>query len=130
VAIKTVAFQSGIDDKQLHTISSEAAIASNLMHNNIVTTYAHDVCDATVDDSFENVPGVYTFYLVQEFCNGGTLRQAVNEGLFTSRRLPARWEPILNILRGVAAAMQFVHDRRICHGDLNPSNILLKVRCL
>jgi serine/threonine protein kinase len=65
---------------------------------------------------------------VQEYCNGGSLRQAVNQGLFTSARLRRRWQPLMKILMGIAAGMAYVHSKRICHGDLNPSNVLLKVR--
>jgi tRNA A-37 threonylcarbamoyl transferase component Bud32 len=31
-------------------------------------------------------------------------------------------------MHGIAAGMQYVHSKRICHGDLNPSNVLVKVR--
>ena len=65
---------------------------------------------------------------VQEFCNGGSLRQALEKRHFTAARMPARWAPTMAILRGTAAGMAYMHSKRICHGDLNPSNILLKVR--
>ena len=65
---------------------------------------------------------------VQEFCNGGSLRAAVNKGLFKTPHMPQRWGPMIGVLRDVAAGMNYMHAKRICHGDLNPSNILLKVR--
>ena len=64
-------------------------------------------------------------HAVQEFCNGGSLRQAVARGLFGSA-LPHRWRPILSILEGIANGMDYMHAKRICHGDLNPNNVLLK----
>ena len=64
---------------------------------------------------------------VQEFCNGSTLRDALEDGLFTLANMPKRWEPTLTILIGIAAGMAYIHSKRICHGDLNPSNVLLKV---
>jgi serine/threonine protein kinase len=66
---------------------------------------------------------------VQEFCNGGSLRQALADGMF-GVRLRQRWRPILSALEGVAAGMDYMHSKRICHGDLNPANVLLTVRCL
>lgn len=67
---------------------------------------------------------------MQEFCNGGTLRDAVVRGAFTTEKLPKRWAAIVNSLTDVAAGLEYIHRKRICHGDLNPANILLKVRSL
>jgi tRNA A-37 threonylcarbamoyl transferase component Bud32 len=38
------------------------------------------------------------------------------------------WESVLRVMKGIASGLRYVHSRRICHGDLNPSNVLLKVR--
>ena len=64
---------------------------------------------------------------VQEYCNGGSLRAAINSGLFRPPKLKHRWEPVMGVLRGIAEGMAYVHSKRICHGDLNPANVLLKV---
>lgn len=68
VAIKTVIFSSsGIDsDQQTAVVASEAAIASNLVHPNIVATYSHDVLD--VAKAVGPELGVYKFYLIQVRC--------------------------------------------------------------
>lgn len=63
VAIKTVIFQSGQDSQETAHIASEAAIASNLNHRNIVSTYHHDVCPVSGEGG--NELAVYKFYLVQ-----------------------------------------------------------------
>jgi hypothetical protein len=47
VAIKTVVFQNGEDDSYTKHVASEAAIASNLMHKNVVNTYSHDIRNIT-----------------------------------------------------------------------------------
>ena len=36
----------------------------------------------------------------------------------------------MTILCHVADGIGYMHSKRICHGDLNPSNVLLKVCCL
>ena len=64
VAIKTVVFQSGKDQTQSSLIVSEAAIASNLFHKNVVTTYCHDV-RMVPDKMLGNEEGVFKFYLLQ-----------------------------------------------------------------
>jgi hypothetical protein len=67
VAIKTVVFQSGKDQTQSSLIVSEAAIASNLFHKNVVTTYCHDV-RMVPDKMLGNEEGVFKFYLLQVRC--------------------------------------------------------------
>jgi hypothetical protein len=77
VAIKTVLFQSGDRDSIAHRIASEAAIASNLTHENVVATYAHDVRAVADGGAAGAGPGpgsgaaaagelaIFKFYLVQ-----------------------------------------------------------------
>lgn len=69
MAIKTMAFQSNAGDRQVQHVAREAAIASALVHRNIVATYSTEVCG--VDEDGQNVPpasnelSVFKFYLVQ-----------------------------------------------------------------
>lgn len=64
---------------------------------------------------------------MQELCNGGSLQEALADGLFGCRLWP-RWLPILTLLHGIASGMAYMHANLIRHGDLNPNNIFLKVR--
>jgi hypothetical protein len=63
VAIKTVVFQGGRDDTQSSLIVSEAAIASNLFHKNVVATYCHDI--RSLMAGIGNEEGIFKFYLLQ-----------------------------------------------------------------
>ena len=66
MAVKTVIFSSraGVAlDKQTALVASEAAIASNLSHHNVVATYSHDIVDMARAVGPE--PGVHKFYLIQ-----------------------------------------------------------------
>lgn len=63
---------------------------------------------------------------VQEYCNGGTLQAAIAAGLFRERGLPNRWEAQLAVMDDVCAGVEYIHSKRITHGDLNPSNFLFK----
>ena len=69
VAIKTLVFQSDSADNQLNKVASEVAIASNLVHTNIVATYSHDVCPVSENpasnSNSNNELGIYKFYLIQ-----------------------------------------------------------------
>ena len=64
---------------------------------------------------------------MQEFCNGGSVRSLLSNGAFAQQDMAHTWATIMHAAKGIAAGMQYVHGKRICHGDLNPSNILLKV---
>jgi hypothetical protein len=65
VAIKTVLFQSsGDSDRATSLVASEAAIATNLSHPNVVATYTHDICAVVAEDG-RNELDIYKFYLVQ-----------------------------------------------------------------
>jgi serine/threonine protein kinase len=65
---------------------------------------------------------------VHEYCNGGTLRQAVDRGLFKRGARESRWRAVMDTLHDVAQGMAHMHAQRCCHGDLNPANILFKMR--
>eukprot|EP00892_Ulva_mutabilis_P012777 jgi/Ulvmu1/9872/UM057_0026.1 len=138
VAIKTVMLQRGACEADVARVASEAAIAASLVHPNIVATYSHDI--STSPDQPRPGAGTaameapvkgdtnFKFYLIQEYCNAGSVRSAVSHARFLPPLLPQRWRPIMAILSGIATGMAHMHAKDICHGDLNPSNVLLKVQ--
>ena len=65
---------------------------------------------------------------LQEYCDGGSLRSLLAKGAFAHQGTSDTWRTVMHAVRGIAAGMRYVHGKRICHGDLNPSNVLLKVR--
>lgn len=65
---------------------------------------------------------------MQEYCNGGSLRSLLNSGAFAQPSVRSHWRSAMLCVKAIAAGMEYVHGKRICHGDLNPSNILLHVR--
>jgi serine/threonine protein kinase len=56
-------------------------------------------------------------YLITEYVDGGTLRQ------WAAR--PRGWQPIVELLIGVADGIAAAHDAGILHRDIKPENILL-----
>lgn len=64
---------------------------------------------------------------MQEYCNGGSLSEAVAKGCFAAGALQRRWQSIIMLLKDIAEGLDYIHACRICHGDLSPSSVLLKV---
>jgi formylglycine-generating enzyme required for sulfatase activity len=57
-------------------------------------------------------------YLVQEFINGITLKEELeNQGVFSEQQIRALLVDLLNIL-------EFVHSRKVIHRDIKPDNII------
>lgn len=87
VAIKTVIFQSDESDNTMSRLASEAAIASNLSHTNVVAMYSHDIC--TVSSDAHNELDIYKFYLIQVCC-GPFLSLAPHTGVAVAGHAPLR----------------------------------------
>ena len=66
-------------------------------------------------------------WLVQEFCNGGTLQEAMRDGMLRAPALPAPLLPVMALLRGAAQGLAALHAAGRPHGALTADEILLKV---
>lgn len=85
---------------------SEAVIAANINHPNVVSIRDHNISDNLV-------------YLVMEYIRGRNLDQVIaDRGRFTPRQMLSILEPIC---RGLSAA----HSEGIIHRDMKPANVLL-----
>ncbi|KAG2486103.1 hypothetical protein HYH03_015198 [Edaphochlamys debaryana] len=82
--------------------------------------------------SSEQAPGdadVYKLLLIQEFCDVGSLTDALGAGVSGSV-VVGGVEALcaLSIALDVACGMSYIHSRNIVHGDLSPGNVLLSSR--
>jgi serine/threonine-protein kinase PpkA len=103
VALKILAPHHGPDSEFSQRFLREARIISQLVHPNIVTVY--DV-------------GVYEGlnYLSMEYIHGQDLQEAC--GSLTKRQ-------VINIIRDVAKALEYAHQKGYIHRDVKPENIML-----
>ncbi len=85
---------------------SEAVIAANITHPNVVSIRDHNVTDNIV-------------YLVMEYVRGRNLDQVISErGRFTPRQM-------LSVLEQVCHGLGAAHSEGIIHRDMKPANVLL-----
>lgn len=106
VAIKRLRPELRGEEGEKSRFLQEARIVAALRHPNIIEI--HTVVDAGVD-----------IYLVFEFVEGRTLEEVI--------RLKGALDAAVcrRILRQVAAALSFAHERKVLHRDLKPANIMV-----
>ncbi|KAK9827274.1 hypothetical protein WJX81_006894 [Elliptochloris bilobata] len=67
--------------------------------------------------------------IVMEFCEAGTLWQALQHGLFHEWHThKPRLRPLLKVALDVAEALEYLHGRRLVHRDITSGNVLLSAK--
>ncbi len=112
VAIKVLAPHFATDEEFRARFQREAAAIARLRHTNIVQVHDFGIEGAV-------------HYMVMEYIAGDTLKTRIRLLRAAGERLPP-WE-ILAVLRGVASALDYAHERDIIHRDVKPANIMLRV---
>ena len=66
-------------------------------------------------------------WMIMEFCDRGTLSDAVDCGTFRDKHslLDVDYSSLLSTATEVAGAMSYLHSLGVMHGDLTGGNILL-----
>ena len=112
VAIKVLAAHFASDEEFRARFQREAAAIARLRHPNIVQV--HDF----------GVEG-QVYYMVMEYIAGDTLKNRIRAARDAGERLSP--EEIIDLLRGLASALDYAHERSIVHRDIKPANIMLRV---
>ncbi|KAL6760519.1 kinase-like domain-containing protein [Haematococcus lacustris] len=154
VAVKTMvmpANMSGAEKREKMAIM-EAAISSSLSHPNIVQTYTYAIrpmkdqtpmtsyiepgmfvtnLDTTMkasggsmSDTNQNVHS-YEVRLVLEYCDKGSLREALDQGAFMGPS-GLNYRAVLDTALDVAKAMLHLHSLNVLHADLKARNVMMK----
>ncbi len=107
VAIKVLAIEPGHNsEERILRFRREAELMASLSHPNVLPVFQYGESDG--------LP-----YLILEYIAHGDLRRAMPEGY------PMEAERVMAILRPVADALAYLHERGILHRDLKPENILM-----
>eukprot|EP00803_Ostreobium_quekettii_P000923 evm.model.scf_757EXC.2 EVM.evm.TU.scf_757EXC.2 scf_757EXC:16352-19790(-) len=147
VAIKTVVFQGVVDStsRERQCAVFEAAISSSAEHKNIAQTYAYCIqrlessalttdfiaskrpSKASPATNSTQVMGNWKLFIVQEFCDGGSLQKCLDDRRLLGREGLPKLPALFKIGQGVASGLKHLHAHlNIVHGDLCSKNILLK----
>jgi serine/threonine-protein kinase len=112
VAIKSLNVAKGLDAGRLNELREasliEAQAAGILSHPNIVTI--HDV--------FEGEDGTLPL-IAMEYVRGTNLKEVLKGGQ------PLPHDFVDSVVRQVASALDYAHERGVIHGDVKPANILI-----
>ena len=93
------------DEAYLQRFEREVKIVSQLEHRNIVPVYDYG--------KFDDQP-----YIAMRYMRAGSVEELLAQGRIPLHR-------VLSIVRQVASALDYAHEKGILHRDLKPSNILL-----
>ena len=106
VAIKVLDTQRLSHPSGIDRFVQEARLAGQLKHPNIIQVF-----------SFNRLPDGSPYY-VMEHLTGVSLSQRLRRG-------PLELEEVLDVLEGIAAALDAAHAQGIVHRDLKPANVML-----
>jgi uncharacterized protein YecT (DUF1311 family) len=108
VAIKLLGGAQGTGADAVRRFAREAKTVSALEHPNIVRVLRVEELDGAA-------PAIVSVYIP-----GETLRDLLRRG-------PLPYERAAQILREMASALAYAHERRIVHRDVKPENIVLEL---
>ncbi|KAL3829731.1 hypothetical protein ACJIZ3_018533 [Penstemon smallii] len=100
----------------IESLIPEISKELNLSHPNIM----HIFCGFTDEEKKE-------CFLIMELMNKD-LSSYVREICGPRRRIPFSLPVAVDLMLQIARGMEYLHSKKIYHGELNPSNILLKAR--
>ncbi len=111
VAIKVMRGLLERDSEQLSRFKREAEVVGELKHPNIVQMLDYELEDETP-------------CLVMEFVPGPSLAAYMKALHEQNKRIPIGI--VANLLKAVASALDYAHEKGIVHRDIKPANVLLR----
>jgi len=110
--------------------------ATKVVHKKILTSYKLKDClkkeiEIMKEISHKNIVKLYevlenndSFFLVMEFCNGGSLSNCLKEYKNKFNK-PFSEEIVQYLMKQIVAAIQYFHGKKILHRDIKLDNILI-----
>lgn len=130
VVIRSVSLQGTASElaKLKDTLTVE--LSRRVSHPNIVSPIKFDMTAVVLPENNADDRSVSTnakLCIVQEYCEGNSLRRAIDNRMFFSAvQCGPSLGKVLQAALDIACALSCLHSRNIIHGGLCPSNVLLK----
>lgn len=106
VAIKKVKVRN---QEELDSVKNEINILEDLCHPNIINYYGYFYDELNCEIN-----------IVMEYASGGTLKEIIEK-----RKEKFKEDEILGYFTQICEGLNYIHQKKIIHRDLNPINILL-----
>lgn len=108
----------------------EVSLMRGLGHASLMRTVTHAYGDAAAAPGGRAGGGRKACWMVFEYCDRGTIADAVVKGWFRTERSPTAGATDLRQVGvtalEVAGAMAYLHERGVMHGDLCGGNVMLQ----
>lgn len=117
----SVKIQEVLQDDMHMDALHEAELSVQLKHPNLVQTFMYDVLDSS--------GGQCQAWMMQEYCEGGRLIDAIDRGQFVKNPqdpTDLKEFEVKEICLDIARGMHYLHDRDIVHADLTSANVLFR----
>ncbi len=117
VTLKLIHASSESDPGFLARFTHQTKVMRNLRHPNIVSI--HDT-DIVLPPESESPIG----YMAMEYIEGPTLVEVLHDLAQTGRNMSAG--DLVHLYKAICSAIDFVHQKDVIHGNIQPANILLR----
>ncbi|MEO1442450.1 MAG: serine/threonine-protein kinase, partial [Chloroflexota bacterium] len=117
VAVKVLHEHLADDDTFRARFEREAKFLASFHHPNVIQIYDY----ATVEEDSR-----YLCYMVMTYLPGNTLNDVMEENKAQDRLMPQ--QQVLQIIKDIAAALDYAHAAGMVHRDVKPGNILFDER--
>ena len=113
----------GLSKEQLSQTFREIDLLRRLNHDYVVKYYHSWETDELESD--KGGAPTRTLHILMEYCEEGSLEEALTEQKDTYGKRPFPTSKIRGWLRQLTSALDYIHSQRVIHRDLKTANILL-----
>ena len=115
---------AGLSEEQRKQTFGEIELLRRLQHEYVVR-YFHSWETEEPGEQANGGAPTRTLHILMEYCDDGSLEEAVNDQKTTYGRKPFAQALVRGWLLQLTAALEYVHSQRVIHRDLKTANILL-----